>query len=287
MINVPGPIAELGKTTLTKVADKFVDLVIQKYTGKSIKVFAAEGDIEADKIKTKWELLEKPFWLRAEAQKMGRQYTNFGNTLLKSAPMITAGENNISDDNDVFWGLLDHSKEISNEEMQELIAKIIAGEYNKPGSYSMNTLQTIKRLGKDEIELFERMCSLIVNEVQIPEKFFAGSNEVKMIYRDLKIDFGSFQNLQSLGLFLPNGMISQIPNNEKSKFRLTYFDKNIFFELANKDTTSSDIRIEEFYGLSQTGRQLIKHLSPRFNEDYFLWLKKNYQIPGYIIISEL
>lgn len=100
---LPKPIEDLGKAALSKVADKFVDFVIMKYTGTSIKVFQAQGDIEADKVRTKWELLEKPFWLQAEAAKMGRQYSNFGDTLSKSAPLITAAENKISDDNDVFW----------------------------------------------------------------------------------------------------------------------------------------------------------------------------------------
>lgn len=163
MTYLPQPIIDLGKTALSKVADKFIDFVITKSTGKSIKVFQAEGDIEADKIKTRWELLEKPFWLQAEAAKMNRQYYNFGNTLSKSTPLITSAENKITDDNDVFWGLLEHSKEISNDEIQELIAKIIAGEYNSPGTYSMSTLHTIKMLGKEELKLFERICSLLID----------------------------------------------------------------------------------------------------------------------------
>ena len=77
MTNLPQPIKDLGKATLSKVADKFVDFIITKYTGKSIKVFEAEGDVEADKVKTRWEVLEKPFWLQAEAAKMNRQYSNF------------------------------------------------------------------------------------------------------------------------------------------------------------------------------------------------------------------
>jgi len=66
-------------------------------------------------------------------------------------------------DNDFFRNTVEHAKTISNEEVQELIAKIIAGEYNNPGSYSMSTLNCIKMLGKKEIELLERMGSLIIN----------------------------------------------------------------------------------------------------------------------------
>ena len=62
---------------------------------------------------------------------------------MTAAALITSSENKISDENDVFWGFLEHSKEISNEEMQRLIAKIIAGEYNSPGTYSMSALPQI------------------------------------------------------------------------------------------------------------------------------------------------
>src|SRR3990167_9634683 len=203
MADIPKPIKYLGKATFSKAADKFVDFVIKKYTGKSIKAFEAEGDIEADKIKTRWELLEKPFWLQAEAAKMNRQYSNLGNVLKKSASLITNPESKVENDNDVFWGLAEHSKEISNEQMQDLISKIIAGEYNKPGAYSMNTLQRLKSLGEKELRLFEQVCGLLLNGGQLPKKLFTGDDNVKELMKELGLDFGNLQTLQSLGLFLP------------------------------------------------------------------------------------
>ena len=43
-------------------------------------------------------------------------------------------------DNDFFWNTIEYAKTISNEEMQELVAKIIAGEYNEPGTYSIELM---------------------------------------------------------------------------------------------------------------------------------------------------
>ncbi len=283
MTTLPQPLIDLGKATLTKVADKFVDFVIIKYTGKSIKVFEAEGDIEADKVKTKWELLEKPFWLQAEASKMGRQYSNLGNTLIRSASLISAAENSIADDNDVFWGLLEHSKEISNEEMQEMIAKIIAEEYNVPGTYSMSTLQAIKMLGKSELELFERMCSLLINRDHIPKDLFILFEHPNKFIGELGVDFESLQLLQSLGLFLSNDMVTTIPNPEKENFKLTYFDKSIFFTPENEKYLK--IEMPSFFGLSPVGKQILRHLNPKYNEQYFAWLKENYKIPNYKILE--
>ncbi len=282
-MDLPQPIKDLSKATLTKAADKFVEFVIIKYTGKSIKVFEAESDIEADKVKTKWELLEKPFWLQAEAAKMNRQYTNLGNSLLKAAPQIFSENNEALKSNDVFWGLWEHSKEISNQEMQDLIAKIVAGEYNSPGTYSMSTLQILKMLGKNELELFEKIGGLLINEFQLPQILFTGQDNVKNLMRGLGIDFGQLQTLQSLGLILPNDMRNNVSNPLKRKMLIQYFDKNIIFASENKNFV--DVIFPNFYGLSPVGTQIIKHLKPRYSEEYYTWLKENYRIANYKLES--
>lgn len=284
-MNVPMPpgLKDLAKAGLTKVADKFVDFVITKYTGKSIKVFEAEGDIEADKVKTKWEALEKPFWLQAEAEKMNRQYSNFGNTLLKASPLITSTENKIEDDNDFFWGLVEHSKEISNAEMQELIAKIIAGEYNAPGAYSMSTLQVVKMLDKNSLELFEKICSLLINEYTLPHILFSGKYNSESFMKSNEIDFKKLQALQSIGLFLPNQMSHIIDNPENKNYGVQYFDKMLIYSPENEGETK--VQPPDFYGLSPVGEQILTHLSPTYIEDYYLWLKTNYKIRRYKLVE--
>lgn len=283
MLNIPEPIKKLAEKPLSKAANKFVDYVITRSTGKSIKVFEAEGDIEADKVRSKWELLEKPFWLQAEALKMNRQYDNFANTLIMASPLINAPENKVARDNDVFWGLLEHSKEISNNEMQELIAKIIAGEYNSPGTYSMSTLQTIKMLGKKELILLETIGTLIINGDQIPQVLFSLPDNAIAFMKEIGVDFGSLQTLQSLGLFLPNDMTRTIPIPEKKRFELKYFDENILFTPASEIVEK--VEFPNFYGLSDIGKQIFMHLKPKKNDSYFRWLKENYRIPGFDIFK--
>jgi len=94
---------------------------------------------------------------------MGMQYIeymrnteNLINTAVKSSKHIDPNKpNEIKMDNDFLWNTINYAKTVSNDKVQKLAAKIIAGEYNEPGTYSMSTLQTLKMLGKNEIELFE------------------------------------------------------------------------------------------------------------------------------------
>jgi hypothetical protein len=197
-------------------------------------------------------------------------------------PLITAEKPQVKDDNDFFWGLLEHSKEISNEEMQKLIAKIMAGEYNSPGTYSMCTLQSLKSIGRLELELFETLCGLLIDNEQLPKELFTGQDNVKAITLKLGIDFSRLQILQSIGLFLPNDMTRTIANPERKKYQVGYFDKKLLFEPENENL---DLKIPGFYGLSTAGKQVLKHVNPKYFEDYYLWLKQNYKIPNYKIIG--
>ncbi|MDD3645586.1 MAG: DUF2806 domain-containing protein, partial [Bacteroidales bacterium] len=192
--------------------------------------------------------------------------------------------NDIKMDNDFFWNTIEHAKTISDEDVQELVAKILASEYNEPGTYSMSVLQTLKMLGKNEIELFERICSLCIDTGLIPEVVFSRPESIEPLMKSLRIDFGSLQELQNLGLFLPNDMSSTIDNPEKEELIINYFDKEIRFKPTHE--TDFKITFPGYYGLSNTGVQIQKHLKPVFKEEYYRWLKTNFKINNYILVEE-
>lgn len=258
--------------------------IIDKITGFKISKWAAEGEVRKKLIHDEYEKAKENGIMGVQYIENLRHITNLIDTATKSAKYIDQEKpNDIKMDNDFFWNTIEHAKTISNDEMQDLVAKIIAGEYNKPGTYSMSTLQTLKMLGKHELELFERMCSLCINSDQIPHEVFSLPDSIKPVMNSLKIDFGSLQALQSLGLFLPNDMTRSLENPEKKNFALNYQGKVIRFKPTHE--TSLQIQFPGFYGLSNTGKQILQHLKPEFNEEYFNWLKTNYKIQNYTIIE--
>lgn len=251
--------------------------VIDKLLGFKISEWGAQGEVIKKQIIDGYE--------EAKQKGLGFQYAtafrsniNLINIGKRAVEYIDSKKKNVIPmDNDFFWGLINHSKNISNEEIQELIAKIIAGEYNQPGTYFMSTLQVIKNLSKFELDLFEKMCSLIINRDEIPKLLF--DDKIPDFVAQLKLDFGSLQILQSLGLFLPNDMTKSVPNPDKKFYGISYFDKKLTFEPENENF--KQISIPGFYGLSIAGIQLIKHIKPTYTEKYFDWLKENYKIPNY------
>lgn len=259
--------------------------IIDKITGFKISQWSAEGEVRK-------KLIHDEYVKAKENGIMGMQYienlrhtTNLIDTAVKSSKYIDQGKSNdIKMDNDFFWNTIEHAKTISNEDMQELVAKIIASEYNEPGTYSMSTLQTLKMLGKYELELFERMCSLCINGNEIPKEVFTLPDNLKAVLNLLQIDFGSLQTLQNLGLFLPNEMSRSIDNPEKMNFELKYFDREIILKPTHE--INYKISLPGFYGLSNTGKQIIQHLNSKYIEDYYIWLKVNYKISNYELIEK-
>lgn len=271
----------------TKVANTpLFSTVIDRLLGFKISEWNAQGGVIKKNILDGYEDAKQK-GLAIQYVSAFRSNTNLINIGARAVKYINLSKpNNVAMENDFFWGLLEHAEKISNGEMQELIAKIIAGEYNVPGTYSMSTLQVVKMLGKSDLELFERTGSLLINDEQAPHDLFSLPESAKGFMGELLIDFGSLQLLQSLSLFLPNDMTRTIENPDKKNFKMFYFDKEILFvPITPENETTLKINTPSFYGLSPVGKQLLKHLNPKPNEKYFNWLKENYKVPNYKIIE--
>jgi hypothetical protein len=254
--------------------------VIDRLAGFKISQWAAEGEVRKKLIHDEYQKAKENGIIGIQYIESLRHTTNLIDTAAKSAKYIDPYKpHEIAMDNDFFWNTIEHAKKISNEEMQELIAKIIAGEYNKPGTYSMSTLHVLKMIGKQELEIFEKLCSLCIFDSQIPQDVFFRPDSLEPILNSLGVDFGTLQLLQNLELFLPSGMTRTIDNPQKKNVPIKYFDKIILYEPI--DETNCSIVIPGYYELSNTGKQIIGHLNPKFNQGYFEWLKSEYKINNF------
>lgn len=65
-------------------------------------------------------------------------------------------------DFDWFIRFFDSVGYISNEEMQQLWAKVLAGEITRQGSFSFRTLELIKNLSHQEAELFQKISGFVL-----------------------------------------------------------------------------------------------------------------------------
>lgn len=77
-------------------------------------------------------------------------------------------------------------EDISDEDMQELWARILAGEVKHPKTFSLRTLETLKNLSKEEALVFEKVCRYKITDEDIYfPKYLMWDEVEEIIYNEL------------------------------------------------------------------------------------------------------
>lgn len=100
---------------------------------------------------------------RTYAEEM-RQENNINN-VLKVASEELSPDKDVSDepiDDDWIIRFFSIVRDISNEEMQYVWGKILAGEIKKPSSFSLRTLETLRNISTEEAELFQKIGAYFI-----------------------------------------------------------------------------------------------------------------------------
>lgn len=60
-------------------------------------------------------------------------------------------------------------QDVSSEQMQQLWAKILAGEVERPGTTSVQTLSILKVMSQEDAELFQRVARFVISRIVVRE----------------------------------------------------------------------------------------------------------------------
>ena len=114
------------------------------------------------------------------------------------------------------------SQDIGETEMQQLWAKILAGEVSKPGTFSRRTLERVRTLNRDEAEAFSKVCRTLWGW---KENYIFRVNEEAAGKFDKQIGINAYvlNHLKSIGLISPNQIWYTI--EEEDNFSAGYFSE--------------------------------------------------------------
>jgi len=101
-------------------------------------------------------------------------------------------------DDDWIMHFFEQSSKTSDEKVQEIWARILAGEANKPGSYSKRTINFLTEIEKGDAELFGKLCNFVWYINNSPYPLIPEPTDP--IYSRNGINFEGVQHLESLGL---------------------------------------------------------------------------------------
>ena len=104
---------------------------------------------------------------------------------------------------DWLFKFFDNAGDISDENMQELWSKILAGEIKRPNTYTLRTLNTLRNITSIEANLFEKIVPFIFYEKGNP--FLTNKSELLEKYG---VVFEELLRLEDCGLIKLNGFVS-------------------------------------------------------------------------------
>lgn len=147
----------------------------------------------------------------------------------------------------------DKCRLISDEEMQKLWAKVLAGEANSPGQFSKRTVSLLSSLDKHDAVLFQNLCSFastMGNEAQ-PLVY----DTEAPIYTERGINFKMLTHLDKIGLITFDGFITVRRGKFPKKMTFFYYGAPIHIEFPNPIDNYLDVG---HVILSRTGDDLAR-----------------------------
>lgn len=244
-------LGNLGKPadTLVKKVSNAVGGLFKPYQVK--RMAKAEAEAAIIKAQTEIEITDLHRravhrWIEEEAQcqKNMEDITN------KALPQLNEKANPDSIENDWLVNFFDKSRIVSDNEMQSLWSRVLAGEANTPGSYSKRTVNFLSDLDKVDADLFTKICGfgwMIGNLVPL---VFDVQAE---IYNTHGINFNTLSHLESIGLIQFGNLAGFKRVNLPKVFMVFYYGTPLTLEMPGE--TGNKLEMGNVL-LTKTGQEL-------------------------------
>lgn len=158
----------------------------------------------------------------------------------------------------------DIAQDISDEAMQDLWGRILAGEVKRPKSYSLRTLDVLKNITREEAELFEKAAQYVLYDGSYYLYHFSEGKE-----EYCPLEYADIAHLIEIGLVQSGTDITQNYYHRDSdvpQHTLFYAEQYVaFFEIPSKLTQISF----PIFQLTKVGSELYKLISIKPNMDFF------------------
>lgn len=256
--------------TLSKPVETFIKEISKGIGGiaapSQIKRIA-QAEIKAEDLRIRAER-------RREIEDIYHQ-KNIEDIISKAIPHV--GENpkteNVSNDWKAnFW---DKCKNISDDEMQDIWSRILAGEANNPGAYSTATINLLSNLDREDANLFVKLNSFTWKVIvdPVPLIFDLNAN----IYRQNGVSEETLTILDERGLI----KFSHIMTN---RLTTTHNPISIFYENEELQIEGPEFTVGNVI-LTKAGKQILSICKSPKIEGIYQYVKNhiNNSMPGKIV----
>lgn len=229
------PLANLGDLTkpATVLIEKISDAVGGVFKPYQI-VRVAKAEAEAERIQAEGRIQVTDLQRRAMhrfLEEEAKKQSNIESVTQIALRLLEADSRPQDVEDDWITNFFDKSRIISDEDMQKLWSKLLAGEANRPGTISKRTVNLLADLDKRDAELFTRLCDFawIIGNSIVPLVF-----DVQLeLYNRVELYFNSLSHLETLGLIQFNNLggfqLQKLPKT----LTVFYYDRPLELTLPN------------------------------------------------------
>lgn len=264
-----GELSKPANTLIEKVSSA-IGGVFEPWQIKRI----AKAQAEANLIKAESEIqitdLHRRAMHRFVEEEANRQ-ENMEEITKKSIPLLEEQSDPAKMEDDWVTNFFDKSRIVSDEDMQVLWANVLAGEANKPGSFSRRTINLLSDLDKRDAELFQTLCRFgwvvgnftpLIFDSQAP------------IYNNLGINFNSLSHLDSLGLIQFNSLAGFSRTGLPKSFVVDYCGQ--LLQLVIKEGQENQLSIGQIL-LTQAGQELAQIVKVPGVQGFYDYVKEQWK----------
>ena len=213
----------------------------------------AQAEAEAEKIKalTQLEITELQHRaLRRFVAEEAKKQNNIESITAMALPQLEDNSSPQDVEDDWITNFFDKCRLISDDQMQNLWAKILAGEANCPGRYSRRTVNLLGSLDKSDAAVFTRLCGFgwFIGDA-VPIVFDAKAD----IYNQHGITFAVLKHLDEIGLISFASFAGYSRTDLPKRVQVFYYDTPLTIEF--KKDQGNDLRTGMVL-LSKAGQEL-------------------------------
>lgn len=236
------PLAPLGD--LTKPATVLIERISDAVGGlfrpyQLVRVAKAEAEAEVIRAQAQIQItdLQRRAVNRFFQEEATRQH-NMEDITSRALPQLTAAAAPENISKDWLTNFFDRARITSDEDMQLLWSRVLAGEANAPGAFARRTVNILADLDKADAELFARLCGFawvignLVPLVHTPDH---------TIYEEHGIRFDSLSHLESLGLVQFQAIAGFQRRRLPKQIRVFYFGTPLDLVLPNESNNNLEL----------------------------------------------
>lgn len=231
-----GDISKPATVLIEKISDA-VGGLFEPY--QITRVAKAEAEAERIRAESQIEITDlhrRAFhrFLNEEAKKQ----QNIEEIARKALPQLGDDSQPERVEDDWIVDFFDKSRLVSDEEMQTLWSRVLAGEANNPGSYSKRTISILASLDKRDAQLFTELCTFGWSVGTVVPLVYDVQDEV---YGRHGVHFNALQHLESIGLVKFDNLAGFRRLMLPKRFTVFYYGQPTTLELGKETDNDMDI----------------------------------------------